>query len=68
MLGLRGEPVHVAMGASVEELEKMLAGMRDCIRIGDADAIEAERAGFVLERGPEIGGRERGSVQKSRST
>ena len=56
------------MGAGFEEFAEMLAGMRDRIRIGDADAIEAERAGFVLERGPEIGGRERGSVQKSRST
>jgi hypothetical protein len=67
-LGLRGEPVHGAMGARIEELTEMLAGMRDCIRTGDADAVEAERTGFVLERGPEIGGRERDSVQKSRST
>ena len=28
----------------------MLCGLRDRIRIGDADAVEAERAGFAPQR------------------
>ena len=57
------------MGAGFEELAKMFSGLRDRLRIGYADAIEAERAGFVRERGLEVDAAEfDGLVQKSRST
>jgi hypothetical protein len=57
------------MGAGFEEFAEMLAGYRDRTRIGHADEIEAERAGFVRERGFEIGAGEfDGFIQKSRST
>ena len=48
-LGTVREPVHVAMRAGVEEIAEMLRGVRDRVGIGDADAIEAERAGFARE-------------------
>jgi hypothetical protein len=63
------EPVHVAMCAGVEEAAEMLRGIRDRTRIGDADAIESERARFMDKRCLQIGGRKlEGCVQKSRST
>jgi hypothetical protein len=47
----------------------MLAGLRDGSGTGDADAVEAERAGFLSECGFEVGACELdGLVQKSRST
>ena len=48
---------------------KMPARLRNRVRIGNADAIESERAGFMGERGFQFGGGELGVwVQKSRST
>jgi hypothetical protein len=47
----------------------MLRGIRDRARIGDADAIESERARFMDKCGLQIGWRKlEGCVQKSRST
>ncbi len=67
--GLRGEPVHVAMRAGIEEFAKIFAGSADRVGIGDADAVEAERLRLALERGLQIGGGEFSAlVQKSRST
>ena len=58
-----------AMAACFEELAEVQARLRDRTWIGHADAIEAERAGLVRERGLEIGGGEFGGfIQKSRST
>jgi hypothetical protein len=57
------------MRAGVEEAAEMLRGIRDRTRIGDADAIETERARLMDKRGLQIGGRKlEGCVQKSRST
>ena len=57
------------MGAGFEEFVEMLAGLRDRVGIGDADAIEAERAGFMRKRGLEVvAGELDGLDQKSRST
>ena len=48
---------------------KMPARLRNRVRIGNADAIESERAGFIGERGFQLSGRQPGVyVQKSRST
>ncbi len=44
-----GEPVHVAMRAGIEKGAEMFRGIRDRIGIGDADAVEAEGAGFIGE-------------------
>jgi hypothetical protein len=38
------------MGAGREEFVEIFSGLRDRARIGHADAIEAERAGFAHER------------------
>ena len=66
---LRGEPVHVAMGAGIEKGAEMLRGLRDRSGIGHGDAIETKCARFVGEGGLQAGGRELGGcVQKSRST
>jgi hypothetical protein len=51
------------MGADVEKLAKILCRVRDRIRRRDADAVKAERARFLRQRGPDIA-----DVQKSRST
>jgi hypothetical protein len=56
------------MGAVVEEFAEMLCGLSNRIGLGHADAVEAERARLVRERGLQIGGREFCGVQKSRST
>jgi len=57
------------MRAGVEEVAEMPACIRQYGRIGNADAIETQRARLLPERGPEIGGSELdGRVQKSRST
>ena len=57
------------MRAGVEEVAEMPACICEYSRIGNADAIETQRARFVCERGPQIGGSELdGGVQKSRST
>ena len=37
------QPVHVAMRAGIEEFAEMPAGIRNRIRTGHADAVEAER-------------------------
>ena len=47
------QPVHVAMRAGIEEIAEMPGGLRDRIRLGDADAVETERAGLLGERGPD---------------
>ena len=68
-LGLRREPVHVAMRAGIEEFAKIFAGIADRVGIGHTDAVEAERLRLAHERGLQIGGGEfDGLVQKSRST
>ncbi len=46
-LGAGGEPVHVAMGAGVEEGAEMSACVDEYIRIGNANAIETQRARFA---------------------
>ena len=57
------------MGAGFEEFAEMFSGLRDRLRIGHADAIEAERAGFVRERALRPSAPERlRLIQKSRST
>jgi hypothetical protein len=57
------------MLAGVEEVAEMPGRIRKDIRIGDANAIETQRARVAVERGLQIGGREfDGCVQKSRST
>ncbi len=57
------------MRAGAEEIAEMPAGIRQYGRIGNADAIETQRACLVREHGPEIAGSELyGRVQKSRST
>jgi hypothetical protein len=43
------------MAAQVEELAEIFGRTADRAGIGDTDAVKAERAGFVLERGFEIG-------------
>ena len=53
---LRGEPVHIAMGAGIEEVAEISSGVRKHIGIGDADAIESQRARFVGERGSQRSG------------
>ena len=68
-LGLRREPVHVAMRAGIEEFAEIFAGIADRAGIGHADAIETERLRFALERGLQvISGESDVLVQKSRST
>jgi hypothetical protein len=44
------------MGAGIEELAKVPAGLADRAGIGDADAIETEGLGFAHKRALEIGG------------
>jgi hypothetical protein len=39
------------MRAGAEELVEMFSCIRDCSRIGDASAIEAERVRFAGKRG-----------------
>jgi hypothetical protein len=57
------------MRAGIEEFAEMPTGIRNRIRAGDADAVEAEPARLASELLPEIGGSKlRGRVQKSRST
>ena len=56
------------MGAGLKELMKMFPGLSDRFGTGDADAIEAERARFMRQRGLEVFAGEFGLVQKSRST
>ncbi len=66
---MRGEPIHIAMRAGVEESAKMFRRVRDRIRSGNADAIETERARLVGQRGLQIYGRKLDRrLQKSRST
>ena len=57
------------MRAGIEEFAEMPTGIRNRIRAGDADAVEAEPARLTSEFFPEIGGSKLGGrVQKSRST
>ena len=57
------------MRAGVEEAAEMPRGIRNRVRIGHADAVKAELAGFAGERGLQIGrGKLEALVQKSRST
>ena len=57
------------MRAGIEEFAEMFSGLADRVRVGDADAVEAERARFARERGLQVvGGEFDGLVQKSRST
>ena len=63
------KPIHLAMLAGGEESVEMPCRIRDRIGIGNAHAIEPERARFASQRGLQFGSREReGCVQKSRST
>ena len=57
------------MAAGIKELAEAQTRFADRIRIGDADAVEAERGGFARERGLDFGGSEFcDRAQKSRST
>ncbi|OIQ66929.1 hypothetical protein GALL_514970 [mine drainage metagenome] len=57
------------MRAGIEKFAEMPSRIRNRLRIGHADAVEAERARLVGEFLLEIGGRKSGRrVQKSRST
>ena len=57
------------MRAGTEKFAEMPAGIRYRIRIGHADAVEAERARLIDQLFLEVGGSELGGrVQKSRST
>ena len=65
--GIGREPVHVAMRAGFEEFAKIVCGVRDRVRTGDGDAVEAERFGLARQRGFQFSAGEF-AVQKSRST
>ena len=46
---LRGEPVHLAMGAGIEKGAEMLRGLRNRIGTGHRDAVETKRKRFADE-------------------